>query len=251
MKNNKTYQYENFCSECGVSVGIKRCRRHTCLCEKCRGIRRERRQFVIEATCRYCGEPVECKGKYPNYKSLTAGRNKRAYCSKLCRDNFIKWHSVNVAGPRIAELNRKYASDRMKKNNPMFKKESREKMSKTLKRIGHKPKIRGGNGMPLPVPQAILLAALGEGWEPECAVSLGHRTCGYPTNYKIDIGNRRLKVGIEVDGGSHCSLDRRRQDLKKTNKLSSLGWDIIRFKNEEVINDIGNVMSKIDAKVGV
>ena len=76
----------------------------------------------------------------------------RYYCSKTCSNEFRRRNSSIT----MAETNRKYASGRMLKNNPMHKKEVRDKVSKALKRIGHKPIIRGGNGQKMPIPHETL-----------------------------------------------------------------------------------------------
>ena len=69
-------------------------------------------------------------------------RYQRVYCCQECKKAFVH----RVKSETMARTNRKYASARMKANNPMSNPEAREKMAKTLKRIGHRPAIRGGNG---------------------------------------------------------------------------------------------------------
>jgi len=64
------------------------------------------------------------------------------------------------------------------------------------------------------------------------------RGSGYPTCYKLDMANRDLRVGVEVDGMSHCSLERQAQDRKKEELLQSLGWSVLRFSNEDVIRNL-------------
>jgi len=44
------------------------------------------------------------------------------------------------------------------------------KHGELMKKKGHKPKVRGGNGRGIPVPQQVLFNALGEGWVLELAV---------------------------------------------------------------------------------
>jgi hypothetical protein len=83
-------------------------------------------------------------------------------------------------------------------------------------------------------PQRALLGVLGSGWTPEFAISLGPRTLGYPTHYKLDLANAELRVGIEVDGFSHNS--RRDLDQKKDAKLASLKWTVLRFSNQEILD---------------
>jgi hypothetical protein len=92
-------------------------------------------------------------------------------------------------------------------------------------------KIRGGNGRPLTVSQQQLLTRLGPTWKAEYAISLGSRTPGYPTNYKVDIALVERKFAIEVDGSGHGSPIARAQDDKKDSKLKELGWIIWRISN--------------------
>ena len=168
-----------------------------------------------------------------------ATKGNRKTCSAEC---LHKRHSQTMA-----RTNKEYASDRMLKNNPMRNAETREKVSKTLKKIGHKPCIQGGNGKPMPIQQQMLLEKLeGLGFVAECAVptKMG-RYSGYPTCYKIDLGNPQLKLGIEIDGNSHCSIKRQEQDKKKTDLLATLGWQVLRFKNKEVSNGLNQCMDQI------
>ena len=64
---------------------------------------------------------------------------------------------------------------------------TRIKMAKTLRAMGHKPIIQGGNGRPLPEPQARLAERLG--WETEVTVAIGDGE--RPHHYNIDIGSRK------------------------------------------------------------
>lgn len=114
---------------------------------------------------------------------------------------------------------------------------NREKMARTLRKMGHKPIRRGGNGKLLPLPQLALLHALGHGWEAEVAIKTegGHNNGIYPNSYKVDIGNMEKKIAIEIDGNSHTTLKRKEQDAKKTNRLVFLGWSVYRVSNEKAI----------------
>jgi hypothetical protein len=113
----------------------------------------------------------------------------------------------------------------------------RQKVSATLKKIGHAPKIRKGNGHGPTAAQSLLAQALGIGWKLEFVVvtKAGHRNKVYPNCYKIDIANPELMIAIEVDGGSHLTLDRQAQDRKKTAFLTSAGWKVCRVSNAEAI----------------
>lgn len=146
----------------------------------------------------------------------------------------MKTRMAKLSSVRMAETNRKHASARMKRNNPMARPSAVRKMRATLKRIGHKPVVRGGNGTPTPEPVRRLAEALG--WTVEYPVRTGMgRGTGYPTCYKVDIADPERKVAVEIDGSSHNMLSRKAQDAKKNTLLSSLGWTVLRFSNEEVM----------------
>ena len=118
----------------------------------------------------------------------------------------------------------------------MSNNQTRQRLRAKLREIKHRPIKRGGNGQLLPLPQLALLHALGEGWESEFPVKTMMRSdSGYPSHYKIDIANITMMIGVELDGGSHCSLERRSQDARKTKLLSSLGWSIYRVSNQEAL----------------
>lgn len=123
-----------------------------------------------------------------------------------------------------------------KHENPMFKQENREKMASTLRRIGHKPVIQGGNGRSLTRPQLALLNALSTGWKAEHIVATGayHRR-GYAKHYKIDIAHPGLMIGIEVDGASHNGK-RKLLDEKKDRLLAMFGWSIYRVTNSQALS---------------
>ena len=124
-----------------------------------------------------------------------------------------------------------------KLKNPMSNHQSRIKMKAKLKEIRHKPIRRGGNGQLLPLAQLALLHALGDGWEAELAIptKMRHLGTGFPTCYKVDLANQSMNIAIELDGRSHCSLERKAQDLKKTDFLISQGWSVYRVPNQRAL----------------
>lgn len=124
--------------------------------------------------------------------------------------------------------------------------EAREKMSRTLKRIGHRPTVRGGNGTGLTEAQKILLLKLGPHWFPEHVAPTGARIKGGPpTHYKIDLANPELMIAVEIDGASHGTLVRKAADRRKDQWLSAHGWKVFRFSNREVMSSIASVMEQI------
>jgi hypothetical protein len=126
----------------------------------------------------------------------------------------------------------------MTANNPMHNPATRAKVSATLREMGHKPPVRGGNGTGPTEPQRLLAEALG--WEMEVVVRPGQGRVrgGLPTHYKLDIAHPTLKIAVEIDGGSHGTLERREQDRRKEAWLRGEGWTVLRFSNQEVMADL-------------
>ena len=124
-----------------------------------------------------------------------------------------------------------------KLKNPMSNPETRSKVRATHKRTGHRPRIRGGNGRPMPPAQARLWQWLGEGWETEYVVKTGMRyDQGYPHHFKIDIAHPGLMVAIEVDGTSHSTRLRQQADDRKQRLLERLGWRVYRVSNSTALS---------------
>jgi hypothetical protein len=156
-----------------------------------------------------------------------AGRGKNVLCGPVC----IASHSSRT----MAQTNSKYASDRMTKHNPMSNSASRKKMVKTLKRVGHKPTVRGGNGTGFSPAEKVLSEATG--FLPYTVSTKGGRAIGLPTHYKLDLAAPEKKLAVEVDGRSHQALSRQEQDRRKELFLRSLGWTVLRFTNKEALEE--------------
>jgi len=120
---------------------------------------------------------------------------------------------------------------RMIEANPMRTPATRQKVSATLKRLGYRPKVQGGNGRPLSKPHAILAERL-TGWAvdyPMQKESRGH--------YLIDLAHLQAKIAVEVDGRSHAASTVQKRDREKDALLVSRGWLVLRVLNEEVLAD--------------
>ena len=65
--------------------------------------------------------------------------------------------------------------------------------------------------------------------------------------YIPDFVSLSIKLIIEVDGKIH--LKRRTEDEERTRRLEMLGYKVIRFKNEEVENDLEKVLNEIRANI--
>lgn len=186
----------------------------------------QRRQQRGEAPCTQCGVSVRLADQ-PRHR-LTIWRDRgRAYCSDACRDVWTSARSAEV----LAETNRQHASEHMKLNNPMANVETRAKMAATLKRVGHAPTFRGGNGTQMPEPQAKLAALFGWPTEVVWAPKDGDR----PYHYKMDIAHPTMRVCVEVDGGSHYSRERQESDARRDARMAIAGWLVFRFSNQEAM----------------
>ena len=64
-------------------------------------------------------------------------------------------------------------------------------------------------------------------------------------DYIVDFVCIEKKLIIEVDGGYHSEYEQIEKDEFRTQRLSELGFSVIRFKNEEILGDISNVILRI------
>ena len=65
-------------------------------------------------------------------------------------------------------------------------------------------------------------------------------------NYIADFYCHEKKLVIELDGKIHNRKEVKAMDANRTFMLAGLMITVIRFNNEEVINDIENVIKRID-----
>ena len=203
--------------------------------------RKKRTVIPIETACTICQKPMFLT----NYREKSRfQKTGRAYCSRSCSSAY----QALVSSKTMTRTNKKYASERMKQNNPMHRQEIRRKVSTTLKEMGHSPKLRGGNGRP-PTEAEIKLYELfyPSGFKLQTIVKTGcyRGTNGYPSHYKIDCGHINMKIAIEADGLSHSTLNRQEQDRKKEQYLTGLGWKVFRFTNREILENPEMVLSTI------
>jgi very-short-patch-repair endonuclease len=66
-------------------------------------------------------------------------------------------------------------------------------------------------------------------------------------HYIADFFCKKLKLVIETDGITHEYVDVFKRDIEKTNYLNSLGYEVLRFKDDEVIDDIDSVKYIIES----
>lgn len=68
-------------------------------------------------------------------------------------------------------------------------------------------------------------------------------------DYIVDFVALQIGLVIEVDGGYHAERQQQEDDGLRTMDLSSIGFDVIRFTNEEVMFDTENVIEEIERKI--
>jgi very-short-patch-repair endonuclease len=69
-------------------------------------------------------------------------------------------------------------------------------------------------------------------------------------SYVIDFYCPSLKLAVEIDGDSHFESDESiKYDKKRERFLVSVGTTIIRFTNQQVIENLEKVMDQIEEKV--
>jgi very-short-patch-repair endonuclease len=68
--------------------------------------------------------------------------------------------------------------------------------------------------------------------------------CQHPVGrFIVDFYCPSCKLVVEVDGGIH--LDQKDYDEARTEQLRSFGYRVLRFTNEEVLNDLQTVLVRI------
>jgi len=64
-------------------------------------------------------------------------------------------------------------------------------------------------------------------------------------DYIVDFFCNKLKLVIEIDGYAHSFEETFERDRKKVKRLNELGLTVLRFSDEDVLNNIEGVLSVI------
>jgi leucyl-tRNA synthetase len=67
--------------------------------------------------------------------------------------------------------------------------------------------------------------------------------------YIVDFVSLQDRLIIEADGGYHDTEEQKKYDDERTKILKEIGFDVIRFTNEEIINDPYKVRDKIKSEL--
>jgi very-short-patch-repair endonuclease len=97
-----------------------------------------------------------------------------------------------------------------------------------------------GNGGRPPKSEIAVASMLKQaGFKHGMVVPMGRE---YPNHYKLDFGNARLKIAVEIDGSSHNSSKVKTADARKDKRLAAIGWEVVRF---EATNDLSKLRAAV------
>ena len=65
--------------------------------------------------------------------------------------------------------------------------------------------------------------------------------------YIADFYCHEAKLIVELDGGLHNKPENKEYDQGRTNKLNELEIRVVRFKNEDVVNNMDWVLDRVRA----
>ena len=63
--------------------------------------------------------------------------------------------------------------------------------------------------------------------------------------YIVDFFFRKSMLIVELDGGYHFTEEHQKEDTIRQSWLEHMGYNVLRFTNEEVLLDTDNMISKI------
>jgi very-short-patch-repair endonuclease len=67
--------------------------------------------------------------------------------------------------------------------------------------------------------------------------------------YIVDFYSPQLKLAIEIDGKSHDTQSKQEYDAIREKEIKELGINILRFRNHEVLDELDNVVKKIESAI--
>ena len=180
--------------------------------------------------CQSCGRLFEVGRK-----------RQQRFCSRSCVARFNHQHNPLLRERRkpVTERQRRASSERMKKNNPMNDPDVRARAHAATRGRGWLG-TRGGNGAPMPAPQRLLHELTD--WPTEVAIPTGNPQWHAAV---VDLANVELKVAIECDGLTHRTNRQQNRDRIKEQMLGALGWLVLRFSNETIMEQTEWVLQQI------
>ena len=112
--------------------------------------------------------------------------------------------------------------------------------NKNLKQFARKNRIDGTKGEAVLWKYGLRVKRLGYQFNRQFPIE----------NYIVDFICRKLKLIIEIDGSSHLRIGNE-DDYIRENRLKDLGYEVLRFSETEVLNNLDNVISAIQYAIEV
>ena len=63
--------------------------------------------------------------------------------------------------------------------------------------------------------------------------------------YVIDFYCTTARIGVEIDGDSHFTKEQKKYDAIRSEYVGALGIKILRYTNEEIMNNLNGVLEDI------
>lgn len=82
-------------------------------------------------------------------------------------------------------------------------------------------------------------------------MGLGFRRQMPIAGYIVDFACAEKKIIVEIDGSQHADDEQSKLDKLRSDKLTSLGWTVLRFWNDDVMNDIDGVCRHVVIEAGL
>lgn len=226
---------------------------------------------IILSVSNHCENCDKELNKY--YPSFYNRRNKSNsfFCSRSCKTKYEHKNNIGCGTIDYKEVSKKISKtikelyqeensslyihrQRMIDNNPMKNKDAKEKMTNTLRKLSKDGKLKNnfkyGNGK-MSESESLLYKDLSNlGFEYNKGIYTKefkekHPEMLIPFVYKVDFINKDLKIAIEIDGKSHNYFKVKEADRKKQLVYEYFGYRVLRFSNEEVINEKDKVMKEV------
>lgn len=190
----------------------------------------------VSAKCRQCGTDFVLTK--PQRSELRSGIRSSFFCSKTCRSIWT------ISQPGQQEIRQQAVREKRQAFDFLNTPEAIKKRTETLQKVGVKGGIHRGPSQP----QETLANALG--LPMEFKVKSGKpRSEGFKAVYSLDIAAPEAKLAIEIDGRDHRYSKAAEKDRKKERVLADLGWTVLRFTNEQVMDDLDGCVKQVLAMV--